>query len=374
MQGQKDAYENAKREREMLFARIAEKEQQIAALQEREEEVVINYQRAQADKNLLSHAFFEGEHIREELARLKQMEETKEKIERQEKVIAEEEQTIVEEDKRIEEKSALYTECIRKKERLTEIYHQGTDLERQERDLKEELRAAELQVVKMQSVEKLRLHYEELTAEYAMLMENEEMDREELEKKMESIKKEAFSEKATMELLLDQMGLHMTPGSRMPLLQQFLDRRDVIQNALNEVLKEIDVLVKEREECLLAREQAERLSEEIDKEQEMLALRAEKCQRMKTEQRKMVQFVQGVLLDAEYGSSEEAETAMQQFIEQQEKKRDSIARAEQEYEEWKADYQNETALLDQLYGQRLIQMQKEHLAMEEYKGGLHDYS
>lgn len=374
MQTQKEAYENAKRERENLFALIAEKEHQIELLRKQEEEVVLAYQKAQADKGMMSHAMFEGDRMKEEIERLRQKEETEKLIELRKEEIEREEKAIEEEDRKITEKSARYTECIRKKEHLTEIYHEGTALERQERELKEELRAAELQLVKMQSVEKLRLHYEELTAEYARLMADKEMESEELEAAMEKVKKEAFSEKMTMELLLEQMGIHVIPGNRLPSVEQFTERRDVLKAALDEVLEKIDVLVKEQEECLVAREQAEKLAKEIDKEQEMLAIRAEKCQRIKTELRKQQQYVQGVILDAAFESLQEAEEAMERFVREQEEKREFISRAEQEYEQWKLTFENETALLDQLYGQRLIQMQKEQLAMEEYKGGLHDYS
>ena len=370
MQAVKTAYENAKKERETLFALIAEKEQQIEELKAKEESVVLAYQKAQADRSSMSHAMLEGDHIKEEIERLVQKEETERQMELRRTEIELEEKEIEEAEAMLAEKKAVYTECIRKKERLTEIYHQGTALERQERELKEELRAAGLQAVKMQSVEEMRLHYAELMAEYARMAANRDMDPKELQDKLEKIEKEALSEKATMELVLEQMGIRVVPNALPPSLIQFRERRNALEDALNEVLEQIDILVKEQEECLLAREQAEQLAPEIDKEHEMLAMRAEKCQRMKAELVKMQQQVQEVLLDASYATSQDAEEAMERFIREQEEKKEMVAKAEQEYEEWKLAFQEETALLDQLYGQRLIQMQKEQLAMEEYNNSL----
>ena len=91
---------------------------------------------------------------------------------------------------------------------------------------------------------------------------------------------------------------------------------------------------------------------------------------MKTELVKLQQFVQGILLETSYSASAEAEAAMQRFIEEQEEKKEFVDRAERDYEEWQQAFQEETAMLDQLYGQRLIQMQKEQLAMEEYNKSL----
>lgn len=370
MQAQKTAYENAKRERETLFALIAEKEQQIEQLKAQEERIVLAYQRAQADRSSISHAMYEGERLQAEVERLKQKEEAEEKIRLGREEAEKEEAEIAKEEELLSEKRARYTECIRKKERMTEIYHSGIALEKQERELKEELRAAGLQAVKMQSVENMRLRYAELMAEYARVAADSESDPKDVQERLEKIEKEALSEKATMELLLEQMGIRVVPGAQLPALTQFRERRNAIEEALNEVLEQIEVLVKEQEECLLAREEAEKLAKEIEKEHEQLAMRTEKCQRMKTELVKLQQFVQGILLETSYSASAEAEAAMQRFIEEQEEKKEFVDRAERDYEEWQQAFQEETAMLDQLYGQRLIQMQKEQLAMEEYNKSL----
>ncbi len=370
VQAVKTAYENAKKERETLFALIVEKEQQIEELKEKEERVVLAYQRAQADRSSMSHAMFEGDRIKDEIERLLQKEVLERQIELCHTETEKEDKEIEEAENALAEKRAVYTECVRKKERLTEIYHKGTALERQERELKEELRVAGLQVVKMQSVEDMRVRYAELMAEYAQVATGQDTEPKELQAKLEKIEKEAFSEKATMELLLEQMGIRVVPGAQQPSIAQFRERRNALEEALNEILEQIDALVKEQEECLLAREQAEQLVQEIEKEHEVLAMRAEKCQRMKAELVKMQHQVQEILLDASYTSSQEAEAAMERFIEEQERKKEIVVKAEQEYEEWKLAFQEETALLDQLYGQRLIQMQKEQLAMEEYNNSL----
>jgi len=370
VQAQKTAYENAKRERETLFALIAEKEQQIEGLKAQEERIVLAYHRAQADRSSISHAMYEGERLQEEVERLKQKEEIEQNIRQRKAEVESEEAEIAREEELLSEKRARYTECIRKKERLTEIYHQGIGLEKQERELKEELRAAGLQAVKMQSVESMRLRYAELMAEYARVAADSEADPKDVQDRLEKIEKEALSEKATMELLLEQMGIRVIPGAQPPALTQFRERRNAIETALNDVLEQIDVLVKEQEECLLAREEAEKLAKEIEKEHEQLAMRTEKCQRMKTELVKMQQLVQEILLETSYSSSAEAEDALQRFIKEQEEKKKFIDHAEDEYEEWQQSFQEETAMLDQLYGQRLIQMQKEQLAMEEYNKSL----
>ena len=132
----------------------------------------------------------------------------------------------------------------------------------------------------------------------------------------------------------------------------------------------IEILVKEQEECFVAREHAERLAEEIDTEQEAHAMRAEKCHRTRKELMKMQQTVQEIMLDVSFSSSAEAVDALKRFMTEQEQKKEAIVIAEQEYEVWKATFEEETALLEQLYGQRLVQMQKEQLAMEEYNKSL----
>jgi len=370
VQAQKTAYENAKKEREMLFARIAEKEQQIEELKAREESVVLAYQKAQTDKSSIRQAVLEGERIQEEIEQLLKKEETERQIQVLQAELEQEESEMEAAEEQLAEKRARYTECIRKKERLTEIYHQGTELERQERELKEELRAAGLQAMKMQSVEEMRIKYAELMAEYAGVATKKELTPQEMQEQMEKIEKEAMSEKATMELLLEQMGVRVVPGGQPPSVTQFRERRNALEAALNDVLEQIDVLVKEQEECLLAREQADGLLTEIEEEQETLAMRAEKCEHVKKEQVKMKQFVQAVLLESSFSSSEEAKQAMERFVEEQEQKKEQTARAEEEYEEWNRAFLEETTLLEQLYGQRLIQMQKEQLAMEEYNNSL----
>ena len=370
MQAVKTAYENAKKERETLFALIAEKEQQIEELKAREESIVLDFQKAQADRNNLSHTMLEGERIREEIDLLRQKEEMEARIVLFRNDIEKEEEELDKEDRLLSEKRAQYSECIRKKERLTEIYHQGTALERQEKELKEELRAAGLQAVKMQSVEDMRIRYAELMAEYAKVAASQEMDPSELQKKLETIEKEAASEKATMELVLEQMGIHVVPGMQQPSIHQFRERRNAIEAALNDVLEQIEILVKEQEECFVAREHAERLAEEIDAGQEAHAMRAEKCHRTRKELVKMQQTVQEIMLDVSFSSSAEAAEALERFMAEQEQKKEAIVIAEQEYEVWKSTFEEETALLEQLYGQRLVQMQKEQLAMEEYNKSL----
>lgn len=370
MQTVKTEYENAKKERETLFALIAEKEQQLAQLKAEEERVVLAYQKAQADRSIMSRAMFEGDRIKDQIEKLTEKEEAERKIQLRKEEIEKEEQEISERKKALEDKEAIYTECIRKKERLTEIYHQGIELERQEKELKEELRAAGMQVVKMQSVEDMRIRYGELLSEYGKVAASKELEPQEIEEKLEQIKKEAESEKATMELLLEQMGIRILPGIQPPSISQFREHRDTIETALNEVLEQIDVLVQEQEICLTAREKAETLAKEIESEREALAMKAEKCHRIQSEQVKLQHFVQEILLGASYVSSQEAEKAMNHFVQEQESKKEEIVRAEQEYEEWDRTFKNEAALLDQLYGQRLIQMQKEQLAMEEYNKSL----
>ena len=423
---QKEAYQTAKAESEQLLHTIAEKERHMAELRELEEQIVLLYQKAQADKSNMEHLLIKMEQLKAEVKLLTQKEEQEGEFNRKEaeaSLLLEQEAVLKEAWSKKEER---FKECRRKQDMLTEIYRNGRELEVQERELKAELAELENQAKRFENFEKIRENYETLTAQISELLEKKQrqnlelqqmeaaftceqagmlamelefgrpcpvcgstehpepakptggaLTREELGQKkqeyqkiseqLESLGKEAASEKGTMELLLQQLGIRAEGEALQKLISERTEHQQRVRDMLTDVEKQLDELVKQQEEGMRAREEAALLEQELSKDRSVLEELQERIQRIRMEQDTITQSVKRILLEASFLSAEEAAAALQQAENEHEQKKSGIALAEANYLEWNNKKQSELAVLEQLTGQKLLRLQKEQLALEDYE-------
>ncbi len=423
---QKEVYLAAKEESAQLLRSIAEKEQQMAELRALEDHVTLAYQKAQADKINMEHKLRNMEQLRGEVKLLTQKEELEEESRQLELSAAE----LTEQENAFKtamaEKEAKYKECRAKQDKLTEIYQTGRALEADERELKNSLLELENQAKRFESFEKIRENYENLTAQISVLMDEKQkqnatlqqleaaytyeqagmlaMDLEagspcpvcgskehpepakpadgavskeelsarkqeyqEISAKLEELGKEAASEKGTMELLLQQLGIRGEIAVVQQLIAERMEQKTKVQATLSEVEKQLDELVRQQEEGMKARDEASVLEQELAKERNDLEALQEKIRRIRTEQEAIAQSVKRILLDSAYEKVQDAADALAAAEAEAEEKKKSIALAEENYQDWNNKKQSESAVLEQLSGQKLLRMQKEQNALEDYE-------
>lgn len=423
---QQEIYLAAKKEREQLLEMLDEKEQQMAELRSREEQIVLSYQKAQADKRNIERMLTTMEQLRNEVRLLEQKEEQEKELQQKalERQKLKEQETM--QKNLLTEKENRNKECRSKQDKLTEIYHQGRALEAEERELKTELAELQKQAERFETYEKIRENYESLTAQISALMEKKQeqnavlqqmeaaytygqagmlaaelkagnpcpvcgstdhpmpaqiakdaVTKEEMEQQkqeynrtgeaLEQIGKEASSEKGTMELLLQQLGIRGDEVSVQMLISERMERRTKVQDALSELEKQLDFLVKEQEEGMQAKEEAARLEQEIAIQKNELETLQERLHSLEAEQEAVSRSIKRLLLDTSYAQAKEAQDALQAAVTEYMQMKDSIAAAENAYQEWNNKKQSETAVLEQLSGQKLMRMQKEQSAKEAYE-------
>ena len=427
---QKEAYLAAKEESAQLLRSIAEKEQQMAELRALEDHVTLSYQKAQADKLNMEHKLRNMERLRSEVKLLNQKEELEEEARRLELSAAE---LIEQETTRktvMAEKEAAFKECRAKQDKLTEIYQAGRALEEDERELKNSLAELENQAKRFESFEKIRKHYDELTARISELMEEKQkqnaklqqmeaaytyeqagmlaMDLEagnpcpvcgstehpdpakpaqgavskeelaarkqeyqEISLRVEELGKEAASEKGTMDLLLQQLGIRGDLGVVQQLIAERMEQKAKVQATLSEVEKQLDELVKQQEEGMKARDVAADLEQQLAKEKNDLEALQEKIRRIRSEQEAIAQSVKRILLDSAFEKVQDAIDALAAAEAEAEEKKKTIALAEANYQDWNNRKQSESAVLEQLSGQKLLRMQREQNALEDYEKAIH---
>lgn len=423
---QKEAYQAAREESTQLLRNIAEKEQQMAELRALEEHVTLSYQKAQADKINMENQLRRIEQLRGEVKLLTQKEELEEEYGRLELSAAEligQENTFK---AAMAAKEDHFKECRAKQDKLTEIYQAGRALEADERELKNALLELENQAKRFESIEKIRENYESLTAQISELMEEKQrqnavlqqmeatytyeqagmlamelksgnpcpvcgstehpdpakptagaISREELaarkqeyqeiSTKLEVLGKEAASEKGTMELLFQQLGIRGEFSMVQQLISERAEQKARLQETLSEVEKQLDELVIQQEEGMKARDEAAVLEQELERERNDLGALQEKIRRIRTEQEAITQSVKRILLDVAFDNAQDAADVLSAEEEQMEEKKKTIALAEANYQDWNNRKQSESAVLEQLSGQKLLRMQKEQNALEDYE-------
>ena len=324
VQPQKEAYLLACEERKQLFDLIAEKERRMAEILGMEEQVQVFYQKAQADKLNMENLLTGIEQLKGEVKLLLRKEELEAENNQKEQVaerLAEQETA---QKKVLEEKESYLAELRQKQNRLTEIFQTGRMFEAEERELKNRLADLEGQQKRFENYEKIRAAYELLTEQVSELLEKKQLQNIELQKmetaytceqagilamelesggpcpvcgsldhpepakpvgeavtreqltacrkeyqeiseKLETVGREAASEKGTMELLLEQMGLSGDGTQVQQLINSRAGEKAELEERLATVEKQLDALVKEQEEGMRARDEAEILEQELHK-------------------------------------------------------------------------------------------------------------
>lgn len=424
-----EAYLSARAESVTLLKTIAEKEQKLEELRIQEEHIVLFYQKAQADKITMEQQLRKLEQLRNELKMLEQKEELERKLHQQEEELSEFLTAEAEKKVLLLQREKRLKECRNKQDRLTEIYQTGRTLEARERELKTELSESDSQVNRLENLEKVRAVYEALTARLSAFLEEKQKKNEKLQQmeaaytceqagmlaleltlgspcpvcgstehpkpakladkivtkeelgaarkeyqeicdSIEKLGREAASEKGTMELLLTQLGIRAEGEALKHLIRERYEHRQTAKEQLSDLEKQLEELAKEQREAMNAKEEATGLEKKLVDDRADLEVLQEKIQRARMNQEAVLQSVKRILLEVNFSTAGEAKEALDAAIALQEEKKQEVARAEETYQTWNNRLQSEQAVVDQLTGQKLVRLQKEQLAQEEYEKAL----
>lgn len=376
----KEAYLAAKREREELFAAIRSKERQFAAFREQEERTLLHYQKAQADKSGLEQLSMRVEGARRETENVKQRTRLIEQYKEKSDELAKEDRLLEERGRRQKELEAEHTACRRASERLAEIYREGTELEREEKEIKQRMEALAEQKKQLASYEETKKNYEALERllkeKRAYQNQLEAEDRQEelavLKEETERLSREAAMEEGTMRLLLEYMARPRDAAEipRLDSTESCEKEEEKLSAALSKVLLEIEELLKEQTSCLQAKKRLPELEKQMAEERAATEMLQDARQGIHSELQGMEGEIKKLTLSLEVKSEAEAEQQLAGLLAAQEQKKQEIAEAEAAYSGWGEEKENETAVLEQLIGQKAARARKEQTAEEAYFAAL----
>lgn len=395
-------------------------------LKQKEEDIILHYQKAQADKAGLEELLTRLEQAKGELIAAQERKQLLLGKEQMEAEFAREQKRMEEVRGRMLAMEEERDTCRRQSERMADIYKQGTALEKQEREIKQQLLNLAEQKKRLESYEGIKKNYERLTALLAETSERQrvlELERaqmeqrylyeqagmladhlvtgeacpvcgshdhpepaarevgaptkEELEaKRAESEKlreeaselsKEAAMEKSTMQLLEEQSG---QLGMAVRSIKE-CEQEEAGQNKkLAELLAEIEVLVTEQKRCMEAKDRLPDIEKKMAEEQKLLEFGQETLVRMQTNLQNTENEIKKLTLQISVENEEEAEAKLIVLKAEHTKKKESIAAAETAYYEWDNVRQSETAVLTQLLGQKTARAMKEQNERELYASAL----
>ena len=423
-----EIYQNAKKDTKELLNLIEKKEEEVNNLKKQEEQIVLFYQKAQADKMSMEQLVIRIEQLKLEQIRLQEKEEQEKKYAKKEKEVLFLQEEVQQQQYIIEKKEEQIKECQKKKEKLTEIIQKGRELEQREKELHQEIEQLKLWAQHFETYANLQHSYQQLIEEITNRLEKQQKDvielqkletlytceqagilalelkkgkpcpvcgslihpkpaivsyfvpkREELEekrmeyeysrKRIEELGQEAASKKASFEFLLQQMDLPKDIS-----MEQLIKEREQLEiiraKQLEEVEEQLEVLVQQQEEAIGAKEEEKVLEAEITKELLILRNLQEKYQKLKIEQETLLHTIQRIEKECTCQTIIQAQQTLKEVEEEQKRKRQEICFAEQSYEDFNKQSQNEVVILEQLLKQKLTYLQKEQKAWEEYEKGM----
>lgn len=428
---QREAYFAAKKEKEDLFLLIAEKQKQIELLTRQEENLMLLYHKAQADKTGQEELLGKLERAKKEREELKKRTELFESKAEQEANLQKEQEKG--EELRIQ-MAALEAErgaCREQEELLTEIYRQGTVLEREEREKKLQLQQLAEQKKRFESYDGIRKNYERLTVDISeklelqrrkekeladleetficeqagMLAEHlhegeacpvcgskEHPDlatptelaptKEELEQRraeasalretIAELSKEAASEKGTMELLMEHLKAPKNGEAVFfaESMEEYEQEQAQRQKELDELLLQIEALVKEQTKCMKAKERLKVLEEEIEAARQEVEQQQRAIAGIHAEIQTLDYNIKQITLTVTVATEEEARINLEKLQTQFEQKKQEITEAETAYYEWDNRRQSEAAVLEQLLEQKTGRAMKEQSERAAYHEAL----
>ncbi len=376
----KEAYLAAKQEREELFAMIRSKEKQFSAFREQEERTLLHYQKAQADKSGLEQLSIRVEGARKETENVKQRTRLIEQYTEKSDELAKADSLLEERGRKQKELEEEYAAYRKASERLTEIYHKGTELEREEKEIKQRMEALAEQKKQLASYEEIKKNYEALEQlikekrehQRQLAAENRPEELAALKEETERLSREAAMEEGTMRLLLEYMARprDIAEIPRLDSTENCEKEEEKLSAALSKVLLEIEELLKEQASCLLAKKRLPELEKQLTKERAATEMLQDARQGIDFELQGMEGEIKKLTLSLEAKSEAEAEQQLAGLLAVQEQKKREIAEAEAAYSGWDEVKENEAAVLEQLIGQKAARARKEQSAEEAYFAAL----
>ncbi len=420
-----EVYQKTVVETTEFLSLIEENKKKVAELKKEEDQIVLFYQKAQADKIAIEQIVFQIEKLKAEQKRLREKEEQELHYEsKMQEVISLQEQE-KQQQLLMTQKEIKLEQCKKKHETLTEIFQKGRELELKERELKQEIEQLQLWKKHFETYQNLRSNYERLVAEITTRLEKQQEstvelqkletaytceqagilalelrkgkpcpvcgslvhpkpaklsyfvpNKEELEKKradheysrkrIEELGQEAAAQKSALEFLLEQMELPDDISIEQLILQRD-ETEHLRRKELEEVEQQLDILVKQQEEAIQAKEEERIIATELEKEIFVLNTLQEKRRKLIIEQEAIKQTMQRICQGVTYNTASEAEQALKELEAEQKQKKEEIFFAEQRYHEWNKEEQREIAVLEQLSRQKISYLRKEQKAWEEYE-------
>lgn len=423
-----ELYQRAKKETDELLAFIEEKKEKVDELKKQEEQIVLFYQKAQADKVAMEQLFVRIEQVKIEQKRLQEKEEQEQHYKKKEEELVGLQEQLNQQQRVLEQKEEQLAQCKKAKELLAEIVQKGRDLEHKEKELKQEIEQLKIWANHFKTYEELQNSYQALVEEITKRLEKQQKavielqkleaiytceqagilalelkkgypcpvcgslyhpkpakvsyfvpKREELEekraeyeysrKRIEELGQEAASKKSAFEFLLKQMDLPKDIS-----MQQLMLEREELETLrkkeLSEVEEQINALVKQQEEAIKTKEEERIVEAQLTKELLLLKKLQETYQKRNIEKETLLHTIQRMEQEITYKTMFEVEQALKDLELEQKCKKQEIYLAEQNYQDWNTKNQSEEAVLEQLLEQKLTYLQKEQRAKQEYEKGL----
>lgn len=376
----KEAYLAARKEREELIATIKSKERQLVYFKEQEEDTLLHYQKAQADKSGLEQLSLRVEQAKTDAENVRLRTRLIEEYKQKAAELTREDGLLEERSRRQKELEEECAACRHAVERLLEIYHQGTALEKEEHEVKQQKAALTEQKRQFESYEATKKNYEYLAGVLSEKLElqeqlqaqNKQAELAALKAETEKLSKEAAMEQGTAQLLAECLTRprDATEPLRLDSIEAYEKEETRLSAALSKVLSEIEVLLEEQTLCIQAKNRVPELEKRIAEERAAADLLQDRLHGIRSELQGIEREIKKLTLPLDVTDEAEAGQRLSVLLAEQEQKRQEIAKAETAYYEWDDANQNEAEILEQLLGRKAACARKEQEAEEAYFAAL----